>query len=83
MKIKLPTEDGSSETYKLKGDPLPIVKPRNAFNRTAFAAAHVVANPFSANDPSGTPDLDWTATLAYRNYLLDMGFGIAEAMDTS
>ena len=83
MKIKLPTEDGSTETYKLKGDPLPIVKPRTAFNRVAFAAAHVVANPYSANDPSGTPDLDWTATLAYRNYLLDMGFGIAEAMDTS
>jgi hypothetical protein len=83
MKIKLPTEDGSSQTYKLKGDPLANARPRKAFNRVAFAAAHVVANPFSDSDPSGAPDIDWTATLAYRQYLLDMGFGIAEAMDTS
>ena len=83
MKIKLPTADGSTETYKLQGEPLPATRPRKPFNRVAFAAAHVVANPFSAKDPSGPPDIDWKTTLAFRRHLLDLGFGIAEAMDTS
>jgi hypothetical protein len=43
----------------------------------------VVADPFAASDPSGSPAIDWDKTLAYRRYLLDLGFGIAEAMDTS
>jgi Protein of unknown function (DUF993) len=83
MKIKFPRPDGSSETYRLAGKPLPMRKPRAPFNRIAFAAAHVVSNPFSDNDPSGAPDIDWERTLAYRHHLLDLGFGIAEAMDTS
>jgi len=78
MKIKFP--DG---VYKLKADPLPIRKPKKAFNRVAFAAAHVVADALANADPSGPPALDWEKTLAYRRYLLDLGFGIAEAMDTS
>jgi hypothetical protein len=83
MKIKLPDVEGRSESYTLRGEPLPAKKPRAPFNRVAFAAAHVVANPFSERAPSGPPDLDWDKTLAYRSYLLDLGFGIAEAMDTS
>jgi hypothetical protein len=83
MKIKLPSSSGSSDSYALRGEPIAIRKPRAPFNRVAFAAAHVVANPFSNADPSGPPDLDWEKTLAYRRYLLDLGFGIAEAMDTS
>jgi hypothetical protein len=43
----------------------------------------VVADALSAADPSGPPAIDWKSTLAYRRYLLDLGFGIAEAMDTS
>ena len=83
MKIKLPNLNGVAESYHLKGEPIAIRKPRTPFNRIAFAAAHVVANPFSNADPSGSPDIDWDRTLAYRRYLLDLGFGIAEAMDTS
>lgn len=78
MKIKLP-----EGVYSLKADPLPLVKPKKPFTRVAFAAAHVVADAMSNADPSGPPAIDWTATLAYRRYLLDQGFGIAEAMDTS
>ncbi len=78
MKIKLP--EGA---YTLLADPLPIRKPKAPFNRVAFTAAHVVADPLTANDPSGPPAIDWDTTLAYRRYLLDQGFGIAEAMDTS
>lgn len=78
MKIAFP-----GETYKLLAEPLPARKPKAPFKRVAFAAAHVVADPLSAADPSGAPALDWKATLAYRKHLLDLGFGIAEAMDTS
>ena len=78
MKMRFP--DGS---YTLLADPLKTKKPKSPFNRTAFAAAHVVADALSAVDPSGPPAIDWKSTLAYRRYLLDLGFGIAEAMDTS
>ncbi len=83
MKIKLPKSDGSTETYVLEGEPLPARKPRAPFNRVALAAAHVVADPLTGADPSGSPAIDWERTLAFRSHLLDLGFGIAEAMDTS
>jgi hypothetical protein len=78
MKIRLPTAQGKSETYHLVGEPIAARKSRTPFNRVAFAAAHVVADPLSAKG-----ELDWDKTLAFRHYLLDQGFGIAEAMDTS
>jgi len=83
MKIILPNAHGVTESYRLQGEPIAVRKPRTPFNRIAFAAAHVVANPFSNADPSGPPDIDWKRTLAHRRHLLDLGFGIAEAMDTS
>jgi hypothetical protein len=83
MKIKLPDARGKMETYRLAGGPLPVRKPKHHFNRVTFAAAHVVADPFANADPSGSPAIDWKRTLGYRRYLLDLGFGIAEAMDTS
>lgn len=78
MKIKLP-----EGVYTLKADPLPLAKPKKPFNRVVFAAAHVVADALSNADPSGPPAIDWEATVGYRRHLLDLGFGIAEAMDTS
>ena len=78
MKVRLPTPEGKSETYHLTGEPIAARKPKTSFNRVAFAAAHVVADPLSS-----VGGLDWDRTLAFRHYLLDQGFGIAEAMDTS
>jgi hypothetical protein len=52
-------------------------------NRVAYAAAHVVADPYAAADPWLQPAIDWDATLAYRSYLWSLGFGVAEAMDTA
>jgi hypothetical protein len=69
--------------YRLQASPLQRQMPQSPFNRVAFAAAHVVADSFSNTDPSGKPAIDWSKTMAYRNHLLDLGFGIAEAMDTS
>ncbi len=71
------------ETYALCGTPLPVTPPPAPFNRIAFAAAHVVTDPLSPDDPTGAPSIDWDTTIAYRRYLLGLGFNIAEAMDTS
>ena len=78
MKINLPNTSGKMVPFNLATTPLKIRTPKVPFNRIAFAAAHVVADPFSN---SGA--VDWKSTLAYRRYLLKQGFGIAEAMDTS
>jgi hypothetical protein len=78
MRIVFPSGD-----YTLQGQPVAVTPPKQPFNRVAFAAAHVVADPLSNADPSAAPAIDWPKTLAYRGYLLDLGFGIAEAMDTS
>jgi hypothetical protein len=77
MKISLPNAHGKMNAYTLVGEPLATRKPKSPFNRIAFAAAHVVADPFRENG------IDWDCTLAYRRHLLNLGFGIAEAMDTS
>jgi hypothetical protein len=76
MKISLPNSSGKLLPYKLIGEPLVARKPTKPFNRVAFAAAHVVADPLKGG-------IDWKGTIAYRRYLLNLGFGVAEAMDTS
>ena len=53
------------------------------WNRVAFAAAHVVADPRAVIDPWLQTAIDWDATLAYRRHLWSHGFGVAEAMDTA
>jgi hypothetical protein len=83
MKIKLPDTAGKLHDYTLQGEPLALIKCQSPFNRVAYAAAHVVANPFGNANPSEATDIDWDKTLAFRTHLLNQGFGIAEAMDTS
>ncbi|GIE34071.1 hypothetical protein Ait01nite_071160 [Actinoplanes italicus] len=51
--------------------------------RIAYAAAHVVADPFAENAPGAPAALDWESTLAFRRHLWSYGFGVAEAMDTA
>jgi hypothetical protein len=81
--LSLPTGDGSMEAYRLRGEPLTVVKPARPFNRIAYSAAHVVADPLRAGEINTPPAIDWTATIKYRRYLLEQGLGIAEAMDTA
>jgi hypothetical protein len=52
-------------------------------SRTAYAAAHVVAEPTADNAPGAPAALDWETTLAFRRHLWAHGFGVAEAMDTA
>lgn len=53
------------------------------FNRIAFSAAHVVADPRADIDPWLGCALDWDTTIAYRRRLWSLGLGVAEAMDTA
>ena len=82
--IKLPSADRKLTPYTTSE---PIVFPSKAetanFNRIAFAAAHVVADPLADNDPWLDTAIDWDKTVAFRNYLWDLGLGVAEAMDTA
>jgi len=81
--ISLPTKDRSFAPYTT-GEP--IVLPKKGvpkFNRVAYAAAHVVADPLADNDPWLNTAVDWDKTIAFREYLWDLGLGVAEAMDTA
>jgi len=84
MRIRLPQADGAFKTHVLKAQPIrPQGKPV-AFNRTVYAAAHVVIDPLATVDPwDASPAVDWDATLAFRDHLYQLGFKIAEAMDTA
>jgi hypothetical protein len=82
--LKLPHADGTLASYTLRPAtrwPHPAGTPR--WNRVAFAAAHVVADPRAAIDPWLATAVDWEATLAFRHHLWSLGFGVAEAMDTA
>ncbi len=61
----------------------PVATEAPRWNRVAFAAAHVVADPRAPIDPSLEAAIDWEATLAFRRHLWSHGFGVAEAMDTA
>tara|TARA_R110002124_G_scaffold109676_19_gene263002 strand:- start:9703 stop:10872 length:1170 start_codon:yes stop_codon:yes gene_type:complete len=82
--INLPNPDRSITGYTLTGEPIPFVQHKASdFNRIAYAAAHVVADPLANNDPWLTPAIDWDTTLKFRHRLWDLGLGVAEAMDTA
>jgi hypothetical protein len=81
--VKLVRPDGSTYNYSPAGDPL-VPQQRSRFEtRVAFAAAHVVVDPLRTAEPLTHPVVDWEATLAYREHLWSLGFGVAEAMDTA
>ena len=83
LAIRLPDATGRPVAYALKGRPIEAAAGPHQFNRTAIAAVHVVAAPFAAQEPGLGPAIDWDATLAFRRHILDLGLGIAEAMDTA
>ncbi len=83
LSLKLPQADGSLALYALQGAPLALPATRPAFNRIAYSAAHVVADPRAAIDPWLQCAVDWDATIAYRQRLWSLGLGVAEAMDTA
>lgn len=81
--LVLPGADGALRPYTLRGT-APVRPARGTtFNRIAYSAAHVVADPRAAIDPWLQCAVDWDATIAYRQRLWSLGLGVAEAMDTA
>lgn len=83
LSLNLPTAGGTLAPYALRGTA--PVKPDAGvnFNRIAYSAAHVVADPMAAIDPWLQCAVDWDTTIAYRRHLFSLGLGVAEAMDTA
>ena len=50
LSIKLPAASGTLETYIVQGVPLEVKPPVREFNRIAYSAAHVVADPLRAGE---------------------------------
>ena len=83
LTLQLPDAKGGLSTYTVRGN-TPARPPAGVtFNRVAFSAAHVVADPRAAVDPWLDCAVDWDATIAYRQYLWGLGLGVAESMDTA
>src|SRR5207302_58879 len=82
--VALPTAARTLEPY-VTGEPIrfPSAAETGRFNRIAYAAAHVVADPLADVDPWLATAVDWDRTIAFRDYLWDLGLGVAEAMDTA
>jgi hypothetical protein len=81
--VTLPTDDGGTERFE-PSPPRDFPVRQNApFNRVAFAAAHVVADPLAKSDPWLDAPIDWDRTIAFRKSLWDLRLGVAEAMDTA
>ena len=87
MQLQLPVSPNTTELYTLTGQAVAVPSGLSAgvskFNRIAYSAAHVVANPLAAINPSLDCAIDWDATIAYRQHLWSLGLGVAEAMDTA
>lgn len=81
--IKLVRPDGSIYNYTPSHESLAPAARAPFKTRIAYAAAHVVVDPLRTAEPLTRPGVDWQATLAYREYLWSLGFGVAEAMDTA
>ena len=81
--LRLPTASGGLESFSMSPpSPFPA-HVKGAFPRIVYAAAHVVADPRAGADPWTHQPVDWDRTLAFRHRLWDLGFKIAEAMDTA
>lgn len=81
--VKLPQSDGSLTQITLNEPRAWVEHPQPYRARVAFAAAHVVADPYGENVPGAPAAVDWDATLAFRAHLFRYGLGVAEAMDTA
>ncbi|CAN5895208.1 dihydrodipicolinate synthase family protein [soil metagenome] len=83
LTLTLPTADGALAAYALRGAVPSKPAAGTTFNRIAYSAAHVVADPLATVDPWLQCAVDWDATIGYRRHLWSLGLGVAEAMDTA
>lgn len=84
MSIVLPNASGDLSEYTIVNKTPKNLENTGVFNRTVYAAAHIVVDGTKDWTPSDNfPAVDWDTTMAYRHHLWKNGFGIAEAMDTA
>ncbi len=83
LSLALPTAGGALAPYALRGTAPARPDAGVKFNRIAYSAAHVVADPMAAIDPWLQCAVNWDTTIAYRRHLFSLGLGVAEAMDTA
>jgi hypothetical protein len=83
LTLTLPVAGSGLQPYTLRGKTPAAPAPGTRFNRIAYSAAHVVADPLAAVDPWLACAVDWDATIAYRRHLWSLGLGVAEAMATA
>jgi hypothetical protein len=81
--ISLPTNARRLEPYTLSDAPPWPQQAAGDFNRLAYAAVHVVADPLANCDPFVDAAVDWEATMDFRRHIWDLGLGVADAMDTA
>jgi hypothetical protein len=81
--LRLPTAAGALAAFEMSPASPFAQHSAGDFPRVVYAAAHVVADPLPGAAPAGGAPVDWERTLAFRHHLWDLGFRVAEAMDTS
>jgi hypothetical protein len=77
--------DGEGHTSTVALAPAPaFTRPTTPLtSRVAYAAAHVIPQPWADNVPGSPAEVDWDATLAFRHHVWSWGLGVADAMDTA
>jgi len=80
--LNLPVANGELLPYTMR-EPQAFPEATLPFNRIAYGAAHVVADPQADCDPWLEAAIDWDTTIAFRRHLWSLGLGVAEAMDTA
>jgi len=81
--VELPGPETGLERVSLQEPVTHPVLSHRASSRTAYAAAHVVADAWSVSMADNQGRVDWDQTLAQRQRLWAHGLGVAEAMDTA
>ena len=81
--LMLPQHDGRLMPFNTAAPRAAAPQSNQPFNRIAFAAPHVVAQPLASIDPWAGCALDWDATIAIRCKLWAQGLGVAEAIDAA
>ena len=67
--LNLPTAGGRLQAYLMQ-PPRNFPKAEPPFNRIAYAAAHVVADPLADREPWLDAAVDWDTTIEFRRHLV-------------
>lgn len=81
--ILLLDANGRTHTEPLAPAPADPVGGRPLRSRVVYAAAHVIPKACAQNTPGAPAELDWDATLGFREHVWSHGLGVADAMDTA